>query len=388
MFGSKKALLLLANGSEESEVVITVDVLRRAGIKVTITSIEANREALKCAQDTVIVPDISINELSTDDKYDVVVVPGGEKGSEAMAKNLAVGNLLQQHYEKGKLVAAICAGPTVFQAHKIGLKNATITAYPECQNDLKTDYNIVDQPVHHCELKTADGERHMITSQGPGTAFAFALKIVEVLDGSSKMTKKALVFIANGSEEIETVTTVDVLRRAEIDVDVVSIEKNGQDALKCSRNVRVLPDKALDDVKTNQYDCVVIPGGNDGSKAMAASTEVGQILTKHYEDGKVVAAICAGPRALLAHKIGVNHKHTITCYPSVRKEFTDGEPYKLEAPDQVVCHSKQTAAGAEGKEYHIVTSQGPATTMAFALKLIELLKGKDEATKVKEGLLA
>ena len=85
-------------------------VLRRAGIKVTVTSIEANREALKCAQDTVIVPDISINELSTDDKYDVVVVPGGEKGSEAMAKNLAVGNLLQQHYEKGKLVAAICAG--------------------------------------------------------------------------------------------------------------------------------------------------------------------------------------------------------------------------------------------------------------------------------------
>ncbi|CAF0875386.1 unnamed protein product [Adineta ricciae] len=202
------------------------------------------------------------------------------------------------------------------------------------------------------------------------------------------MTKKALVFIANGSEEIETVTTVDVLRRAEIDVDVVSIEKNGQDALKCSRNVRVLPDKVLDDVKTNQYDCVVIPGGNDGSKAMAANTEVGQILTKHYEDGKIVAAICAGPRALLAHKIGVNHKHTITCYPSVRKEFIDGEPYKLEAPDQVVCHSKQTAADAEGREYHIVTSQGPATTMAFALKLIELLKGKDESTKVKEGLLA
>ena len=85
-------------------------VLRRAGIKLTIASIEANRQALKCAQDTVIVPDISINELSTDDKYDVVIIPGGDKGSAAMAKNLAVGNLLQQHYTKGKLVAAICAG--------------------------------------------------------------------------------------------------------------------------------------------------------------------------------------------------------------------------------------------------------------------------------------
>jgi putative intracellular protease/amidase len=55
-----------------------------------------------------------------------------------------------------------------------------------------------------------------------------------------------------------------VLRRAEIEVDVVSIEKNGHDAVKCSRNVRVVPDKSLDDVKNNQYDCVVIPGGNDG----------------------------------------------------------------------------------------------------------------------------
>jgi len=202
------------------------------------------------------------------------------------------------------------------------------------------------------------------------------------------MTKKALVFIANGSEEIEAVTAIDVLRRGEIEVDVVSIEKSGHDAVKCSRHVLVVPDKSLDDVKNNQYDCVVVPGGNDGSKAMAASAEVGQILTKHYQDGKIVAAICAGPRALLSHKIGADHKHTITCYPTVRKEFTDGEPYKLDTPDHVVCHSKHTTKDAEEKVYHLVTSQGPATAMVFALKLIELLKGTDEATKVKDGLLA
>jgi hypothetical protein len=127
MFTSRKALILVANGSEESEVVITIDVntfqnvkiqrydffskvLRRAGIKLIVSSIEANRQPLKCAQETVIVPDISINELSTDDTYDAVIVPGGDQGSKSMAKNLAVGNLLQQHYNKGKLVAAICAG--------------------------------------------------------------------------------------------------------------------------------------------------------------------------------------------------------------------------------------------------------------------------------------
>jgi putative intracellular protease/amidase len=89
---------------------VSYQVLRRAGVKVTIASIEGTRDALKCAQDTVIVPDISISELSTDDKFDVVIVPGGDKGVKEMSKNLAVGNLLQQHYTKGKLVAAICAG--------------------------------------------------------------------------------------------------------------------------------------------------------------------------------------------------------------------------------------------------------------------------------------
>ncbi|CAF5110110.1 unnamed protein product, partial [Rotaria sp. Silwood1] len=73
---------------------------------------------------------------------------------------------------------------------------------------------------------------------------------------------------------------------------------------------------------------------------MAASPEVGQILTKHYQDGKIVAAICAGPRVLLTHKIRIDHKHTITCYPTVRKESTDGEPYKLDAPDHAICYSK------------------------------------------------
>jgi protein DJ-1 len=92
---------------------------------------------------------------------------------------------------------------------------------------------------------------------------------------------------------------------------------------------------------------MVFFSGNIGSKAMAASAEVGQILTKHYQDGKIVAAICAGPRALLLHKIGVDHKHVITCYPSVRKEFTDGEPYKLDTPDHAVCHSKYTVKGTK-----------------------------------------
>ena len=82
-------------------------------MKLTVASIEGNREPVKCANETTIVPDISINEISTDDTFDVVIVPGGEKGSASMAKNLAVGTLLQHHYNKGKLVAGICAGRVI-----------------------------------------------------------------------------------------------------------------------------------------------------------------------------------------------------------------------------------------------------------------------------------
>ena len=78
---------------------------------------------------------------------------------------------------------------------------------------------------------------------------------------------------------------------------------------------------------------------------MAENAIVGQILKQHYEAGKVVAAICAGPRALLSHKIGVDHQHTITCYPSVRQEFVEGEPYKLDTPDHAVCHSRCKVTG-------------------------------------------
>lgn len=75
---------------------------------------------------------------------------------------------------------------------------------------------------------------------------------------------------------------------------------------------------------------------------MAANQDVGEILNEHYRKGKICAAICAGPRALLAHKIGVDHHHTITCYPTVRSDFSDGQPYKLDALENLVCHSSFT----------------------------------------------
>jgi len=79
---------------------------------------------------------------------------------------------------------------------------------------------------------------------------------------------------------------------------------------------------------------------------MAANAEVGQILNQHYQNGKVVAAICAGPRALVSHKVGADHQHTITCYPGVRKEFIEGQPYKLDSPTNAVCYSKFTVKGS------------------------------------------
>jgi len=95
-----------------------------------------------------------IHEISTHDKYDVIIVPGGDKGSNAMANNLAVGNLLQQHHTNGKLVAAICAG------------------YPECQKSLKEDYN-VSPSKSRCSLSYIYIQAFMIFKKNPAIYFIF-----------------------------------------------------------------------------------------------------------------------------------------------------------------------------------------------------------------------
>uniref|UniRef100_A0A1B6E1Q3 DJ-1/PfpI domain-containing protein n=1 Tax=Clastoptera arizonana TaxID=38151 RepID=A0A1B6E1Q3_9HEMI len=181
--------------------------------------------------------------------------------------------------------------------------------------------------------------------------------------------KSALVLIAKGTEEMECIITVDVLRRAKIEVTLAGV--GGKGSVECSRGVVVVPDASLADaVKKGPYDAVILPGGLEGAKTFSESAEVGSLLKKQAEANRIVAAICAAPTALKAHKIFEGKK--VTLYPSLKDEL--GSSYKY-------CKEKVVVDGT------LVTSQGPGTAYDFALKLVEVLTDKATLDDVKKGLL-
>jgi len=113
---------------------------------------------------------------------------------------------------------------------------------------------------------------------------------------------KALVVLSPGAEEIETVIPVDVLRRAKISVTLAGLESASP--VKCSRDVQIVPDMSLEEASTKgPYDVVVLPGGLGGSKRLAESAMVKEVLETQERAGRHVAAVCAAPSALLAHGI-------------------------------------------------------------------------------------
>ncbi|KAH8247307.1 hypothetical protein KR038_002005, partial [Drosophila bunnanda] len=178
---SKNALVILAPGAEEMELIIAVDVLRRAGIKVTMAGLNGS-EPVKCSRDVHIVPDIELAKVAAD-KFDVVVLSGGLGGSNAMADSAVVGDILKAHEDGGKLIAAICAAPTVLAKHGIAT-GKSLTSYPSMKEQLVDKYSYVEG-----ELVVQDG--NLITSRGPGTAYNFALKIAEELVGKQKVQEVA-----------------------------------------------------------------------------------------------------------------------------------------------------------------------------------------------------
>ncbi|PAV59709.1 hypothetical protein WR25_20800 isoform B [Diploscapter pachys] len=129
----KTALLIATDGSEEMEVVITADVLVRGGVKVTIAGLNGT-QPFKCARGTKIVPDAAFEDAKTG-SYDVVILPGGQPGSNTLAAHEGVGFLLREQHEKGKLVAAICAAPIALKSHKIPAD--LVTSHPSVQKQLE-----------------------------------------------------------------------------------------------------------------------------------------------------------------------------------------------------------------------------------------------------------
>ncbi len=179
--------------------------------------------------------------------------------------------------------------------------------------------------------------------------------------------KKAILFLANGYEEIEALAVVDYLRRAEIQVDMVSI--TGTLETVSAHGVHIKADKLVEDVNAADYDAVITPGGLPGSNLLAENEKVVSYLQSFYEADKLVASICASPLALEA--AGLAAKIKGTCYPGFESKIN----FK-EFSEEIVV-----------KDGNVITSRGPATSPYFALAIIEALVGKEKADQIRKGTL-
>ena len=178
------------------------------------------------------------------------------------------------------------------------------------------------------------------------------------------MSKKVLVIVANGSEELEAVTVIDLLRRAHVDVTVASLDG---DPVACSRGVKLIPDTSLQDVMQHDFDLIVLPGGLPGADHLADDKRVITLLQQQAKQQRLTAAICAAPKVLV--KAGVVKDKTITGYPGA---IALSENDQVTLTEQAVC-----------EDGLIVTSRGPGTAIDFARTLIERLEGKNARDTVE-----
>ncbi|KAG0254902.1 hypothetical protein BG011_005440 [Mortierella polycephala] len=193
----KRALVLIADGTEEMEAVITIDVLVRAGIEVTVASAnpsESTTESVKCSRGVRIMPDTHLSALpiptpSDSDKayfYDVLMIPGGGPGAKTLAASDTVHKFVQAHFSQPDvLLAAVCAGPIVIKASGVA-RGAQVTSHPSVKDELK-DYFEYQDDVKGDAIVVKDETMNILTSRGPGSTFELALRIVQELYGKEAM---------------------------------------------------------------------------------------------------------------------------------------------------------------------------------------------------------
>ena len=179
---------------------------------------------------------------------------------------------------------------------------------------------------------------------------------------------KILELLADGNETIELLTVVDYLRRAEIEIDMVST--TGDINLKTSHGVKYQADYLLEDINPDAYDGVYIPGGTKGAESLRDNEKVIEIIKDFDKEGKLIAAICAGP--IVLDKAGILHDKKVTSFPTIKDDLKNIGEY---IDDEIVV-----------TDGNITTSRGAAVTNYLALRLIEIIKGEKAKEDVKYGV--
>lgn len=177
---------------------------------------------------------------------------------------------------------------------------------------------------------------------------------------------KVLVPLAQGCEELEAVTVIDLLRRAEVEVVVAGLE---QGPITASRGVVLLPDTCLAEVLSDEFDMIVLPGGIGGAKRLEADSRISELLQSMAHANRYIAAICAAPKVLAS--AGLLKGRQATGYPGTLDDYS---------------HSTTISTATVVQDGRIITSRGPGTAMDFALSLIEILCDRDKRDSVETAL--
>ncbi len=177
-----------------------------------------------------------------------------------------------------------------------------------------------------------------------------------------------LVPLAQSCEELEAVTIIDLLRRADIEVTTAGLDAQ---PVTASRGVVFIPDTTLDNALKKEYDMVVLPGGLPGADYLDRDERIQSLLKKMARDGKFTAAICAAPKVLAS--AGLLDGKRASAYPGTLEELH---------LDNVILESTPVV-----KDGNVITSRSPGTAMDFALVLIENLVGVEKREEVEAGLV-
>ena len=177
---------------------------------------------------------------------------------------------------------------------------------------------------------------------------------------------RVAVILADGFEEVEAISIIDVLRRAEVDTVVAGLH-GGQ--ITSVRKVNVVADTVIDTVKADDFDMLVLPGGQPGADNLNADSRVKELIKSFSRKGKLVGAICAAPIVLSGAGV-LQGKHA-TSYPTYKDKI-----------GEVVYEEKSVVVDG-----NVLTSRGPGTALYFGLAIVERLAGKEKAQQIKEAML-
>ncbi len=178
--------------------------------------------------------------------------------------------------------------------------------------------------------------------------------------------KRVAVLLADGFEEVEGLTQIDFLRRSGLDVSVLGVTGK---SVTGGHDIRVDTDMRIEDAG-NSFDAVVIPGGMPGAEHVHESVAAQGLIRKVYEEGELVAAICAAP-AVVLEPLGVLEGKTATCYPGFESRLKS-------------CTFSEERVIRDGK---LITSRGPGTAGEFAVAIVDFLLGSEKAEEIRSQTL-